>query len=232
MSVFGMVRNFIDKTEQVVDSIQTEFKQAQLKTRSPQKSGISLEKGQRLTLEKDGHSLTKVNVGVDWGMIGHIAVDLDVSCVTYIDENVHEQIYFGNLRGIGIEHSGDDLVGDSGKGDGGKGDGLFNEIISIDMTKTHPDVNTMFIVLNSYRGHKFDEIPFATISLYEGHKNRVDNMIATYDVANEGTFKGAISMVLGKLYKHKDQWKFHAIGDATKDRYLSNIIQTINSTYL
>jgi tellurium resistance protein TerZ len=201
---------------------------------------IVLEKGQRINLEKsNGTKLLNICVGVNWGAIetkGFFgqkkieAVDLDASCATFDDTNkALEVIYFGNLKSKNgsIKHSGDDLVGDTG-GD----DGLDNEIITVDLQKIDPAATKIAFVLNSFRGHDFKTIPFASIRIYEGTPTRVNEVFATYDIANGPSFAGKVSMVLGVLYKRNGDWKFNAIGESTDDRKLEGTLQTVITKYL
>jgi tellurium resistance protein TerZ len=224
MSIFNTIRNVIDNIETSVEATKAALQEKQKQQVQPK---LTLVKGQRITLEKDGKSLTNICVGVNWGMIGRTAVDLDVSCITFKNKVKDELIYFGNLRGKGITHSGDDLVGDS-NGD----DGLDNEIISIKLNELKPDVDQIFVVLNSYRGQKFNDIPFASIRIYEGTPSRVDFVLAGYNISKDDTFKNKVSMILGKLYKHNNEWKFNAIGDSTNDVTLNDIVSTISKSYL
>jgi tellurium resistance protein TerZ len=199
---------------------------------------ITLQKGQRITLEKNGNQLNHICVGVNWGAIekkkGFFggsekeAVDLDASCITF-DENKNrlELVYFGQLAGQGIKHSGDDLTGDM-DGD----DGLDNEIITVDLTRVSDKATQIVFVLNSFQGHDFKDIPFASIRLYEGTPTRVDNVFATFDIANDKKFAGSVSMVMGKLYKHNGIWKFSAIGDSTTDTKLEQSVATVQKNYL
>lgn len=201
---------------------------------------INLTKGQKIDLRKNsGDTLTNICVGVNWGAIekkgfwGNTkfeSVDLDASCVTFDDnKNALEVIYFGNLKSQNgsIKHSGDDLVGDTG-GD----DGLDNEIISVDLTKINPNVSKIAFVLNSFKGQDFKIIPFASIRIYEGTPTRVNEVFATYDIANDPTFSGKVSMVLGIFYKRNGEWKFNAIGEPTNDRDLKGTIFSVISKYL
>lgn len=201
---------------------------------------IKLEKGQRINLEKNnGSKLQNLCVGVNWGAIESKgfwgnkkmeAVDLDASCATFDDNNnAIEVIYFGNLKSKNnsIKHSGDDLVGDTG-GD----DGLDNEIITVDLQKIDSSVAKIAFVLNSFKGQDFKIIPFASIRIYEGTPTRVNEVFATYDIANGPSFAGKVSMVLGILYKKNEEWKFNAIGEATNDKDLKGTLSTVISKYL
>lgn len=195
---------------------------------------VKLTKGGRVSLEKvDGSALKQVCVGLNWGMIeksggglfgfgggkSKIAVDLDASAGTFsASGQLLETIYYGTRKTNGviqsangsIVHSGDDLEGDA-DGD----DGLDNEIITINLERLAADVDQVGIVLNSFQGQDFADIPFATIRVYEGTATRVDNVLAEYDLANDSTFAGQLGMVMGKLYKHNGAWKFAALGEPT-----------------
>ncbi len=191
---------------------------------------ISLVKGQKISLKKDdGSSLNNFCVGANWGAIvkkgffGNnkiIPVDLDLS-VACFDGNQALQniIYFGNKSAPGIFHSGDDLTGDT-DGD----DGLDNEIISIDLSRVDRNIEQIFFVINSYNQIDFNDIPFASIRLYEGTPTRVNKIFASYNIARDHTFAYSVAMILGKLYKRNSEWKFSAIGEPTKDRKLDELI--------
>lgn len=189
---------------------------------------ITLQKGQRITLEKNGDYLTHICVGVNWGAIGEEAVDLDASCLTFDEnKNLLEVVYFGQLAGQGIWHSGDDLTGDM-DGD----DDLDNEIITVDLKQVSSSVEQIVFVLNSYRGHDFKDIPFASIRLYEGTSTQIDRVFATFDIANDSKFSGSVAMVMGKFYRHNNNWKFASIGESTTDTKLEQTVLTVQKQYL
>ncbi len=201
---------------------------------------INLQKGQRINLEKgDGKKLQNICVGINWGAIekkgwlGGIkkeAVDLDASCALFDDsKQLLDVVYFGSLKSKdgSIKHSGDDLTGDMG-GD----DGLDNEIITVNFSALNPSVSYIAFVLNSFRGHDFGTIPFASIRIYEGTPSKVNEVFATFDIANGSNFSGHVSMVMGVFYKKSGEWKFNAIGEPTKDKKLEETIKTVTNQYL
>jgi tellurium resistance protein TerZ len=200
---------------------------------------INLEKGQRINLEKNnGTKLTNICMGINWGVIvkkGFFgstkeAVDLDGSCAIYDEEK--RLIDYVNFRKLtskdqAIKHSGDDLTGDL-NGD----DGLDNEIITLDLSRINPAAAYVAFFINSFRGQDFKAIPYASIRIFEGSATRVNEVFATYNVANDASFAGSVSMVLGVLYKRNNEWKFNAIGMPTKDKTLEETQQTIQQNYL
>lgn len=204
---------------------------------------ISLQKGQRIDLSKGGGSkLSNFCVGVNWGAISKTkkgffggektvveAVDLDASCVMLdAQKQVLDVVFFKKLRSDdgAIEHSGDDRTGDVG-GD----DGLDNEIISVRLDSLAREVDQVVFFLNSFEGHDFAIVPFASIRLYEGTPTRVNEVFATYDIASDASYRGHVSMVMGKLYRKNGEWKFNAIGDPTRDKDIRDTLGTIVNKY-
>lgn len=200
---------------------------------------INLEKGQRINLEKsNGSKLQNICVGINWGAIEKKglfgtkkeAVDLDASCAVYDEKKEHiESVNFKKLQSNdrAIIHSGDDLTGDL-NGD----DGLDNEVITLDFSKLSASANYIAFYVNSFRGQDFKDIPFASIRIYEGTPKMVSSEFARYDIANDATFAGKVSMILGVFYKRNNEWKFSAVGVATSDRTLEQTIVTIQQNHL
>jgi len=222
---------------------------------------INLTKGQKIDLTKKSSSgststLTKFCVGVNWGAIEKMvtrdvrkggflgmggtkervtskvmeAVDLDASCSMYSANNeLLDVVYFGQLKSKdgSVFHSGDDLEGDL-DGD----DGLDNEVISVDLTRVDPRIDQIVFFLNSYKKQDFATVPFAAIRLYEGTPERVNTVFAKYDVASDNSYRGHVTMIMGKLYRRNNEWKFSAIGDPTRDADIKQTLQTIGQKYL
>lgn len=196
---------------------------------------IKLEKGQRIPLEKDGNKLTQISIGVNWGAIkggwfsSDQPVDLDASVGLFDSSGrLLEKVYFGNKSSNNgsIKHSGDDRSGDLG-GD----DGKDNETITIDLQKVPESVQSIAFVLNSYTKIDFDKIPYAGIRVLEGI-NSAAKPLAAYNVAHDAKFKGAVSMVLGKVYRHNDAWKFSAIGEPSTSQNLNETLDHFARNYL
>jgi len=222
---------------------------------------ISLSKGQKIDLTKStGESLTNFCVGVNWGAIltekksfwGSTKkevqdVDLDLSCVlTDSSGEIVDYIYSPDYNSFlkknnlplgklttndgALKHSGDDRKGDF-DGD----DGLDNEIISVDLNKVASNVDKIFFFLNIYlnQGQNFDfsDVPYAKIRMYEGTIKRVNTVFANYDIATNSSFSGKGALVLGKLYRRNNVWRFDAIGDPTNDKMLLQTLTNILNNY-
>ncbi len=200
---------------------------------------INLEKGQRINLEKNnGTKLLNICVGVNWGAIEKKgifgtkkeAVDLDASCVVFDDnKNKIDSVNFRKLNSNdgAIKHSGDDLTGDL-NGD----DGLDNEVITLDFSRISVNASYVAFFVNSFQGQDFKDIPFASIRIYEGTPTKVSEEFARYDISNDSTFAGNVTMVLGVFYKRNGEWKFNAIGVPTKDKVIEQTEITIQQNHL
>lgn len=221
---------------------------------------INLSKGQKIDLRKStGEQLTNFCVGVNWGAIETVKkgffgskkvvedVDLDLSCVmTNANGDLVDWIYSPDYNAFlqknnyplgkltskdgALRHSGDDRQGDVG-GD----DGLDNEVITVDLTRVSPDVDKIFFFINIYlnQGQKFDfsHIPFAKIRMYEGTSSRVNTVHSTFDMVTDTSYAGKGAIILAKLYKRNNEWKFDAIGEPTNDRIFLETIQNIIKSY-
>ncbi len=221
---------------------------------------INLSKGQKIDLRKEsGESLTNFCVGVNWGAIETIKkglfgskkviedVDLDLSCVcTDSAGNLSDYIYSPDYNGYlqknnyplgklttnegALKHSGDDRKGDTG-GD----DGLDNEVITVDLTRVNPAIEKIFFFINIYlnqgQTHDFSKIPYARIRMYEGTSTKVNKIHSSFDIATDATYTNKRALIMGKLYKRNNEWKFDAIGDATEDRIFLETIENIKKNY-
>lgn len=217
---------------------------------------INLTKGQKIDLRKDnGDKLTNFCIGVNWGAIetkGFLGlsknvqnIDLDLSCVLIdannsICDHLYSPLYrvevlnqFGLPKGKlltsdnAMKHTGDDLQGDKG-GD----DGIDNEIITVDLSIINPNVSQIFFFLNNAGREDFSQIPYAKIRMYEGTPTKVNSVFASYNVSAEPQYAGKQSIIMAKLYKRNDEWKFSAIGDPTDDTFLGQTIHKIIQSYL
>ena len=224
------------------------FLQTSMSININKKTGINLEKGSKISLEKDGKRLERVCVGLNWSAITvhetssflgmfkqehtkSVAVDLDGSASMFSATGDYiETVYYQQLLSNdgAIKHSGDDLVGDR-DGD----DDLDNEVIQVDLTKISSRVGSVFLYLNSYKGQDFSAVPYAKIRLFEGVPDRVDSVLATFNIAAEERFKGYISMVMAKLTRMPDgSWECTTIGEPIPTRNIQETVYFIQQNYL
>jgi tellurium resistance protein TerZ len=221
----------------------------------PHPMAINLVKGQRIDLRKSsGAALTSFCVGVNWGGITKSTffgfgsktedVDLDLSAVL-LDTNgercdhIYSPLYnpailsrFGlppgklTAGGNALRHTGDDRAGDSG-GD----DGLDNETITVDLSRIPANVAQVIFFLNNVGQEDFSMIPYAKIRMFDGTPTNVREIVAAYNVAAEPQFRGRRALILGRLYRHGEGWKFAAIGEPTTDGFVGETVLRVAKDY-
>jgi tellurium resistance protein TerZ len=204
------------------------------------KTGINLKKGTSISLEKNGKLLEEVCIGLNWGAIKKKAlfglfydsqsVDLDGSVTLFGSNKTYlDTVYYKKLTSYdnAIKHSGDDRIGDVGKADE-----YDNEVIQINLRKTHVDVEQIFFYLNSYKGQDFAAIPYSKIRIFEGTPRDVKEVFATFNLSADPSFAGNVSMIMGKLVRTKNNWEFKAIGEAIPAKDIQEIIKYIKENYL
>lgn len=197
---------------------------------------INLQKGQKIDLTKGNPGLTKIMVGLGWdevsktksggflsGLLGGkpAEIDCDASALL-LDANdkltsKDRLVYFGNLQSAdkSVKHSGDNLTG------GGEGD---DEQIHVELTNVPSGVHKIVFVVNIYdcikRRQDFGHIANAFIRVV----NPVNGQeFCRYNLTED--YSGKTSLIVAEVYRHSNEWKFAAIGEATRDASLSEIIR-------
>ncbi|MDR1069579.1 MAG: TerD family protein [Gracilibacteraceae bacterium] len=200
---------------------------------------ISLQKGQKIDLSKNGAQLTNLMVGLGWkevkggggGLFSvfkqKVDVDIDAS-VLLIGENgkiasQEDLVYFGNKdhKSGAVHHCGDNLVGGT---TGGMED---SEQILIDLNKAPATIHRLVFVVNIYdcvkRKQHFGLVESAYIRIVDKNANEE---IASYNLTED--YAGKTAMVVGEIYRHSGAWKFTAIGEANYDAGLSQLVGRYN----
>lgn len=149
------------------------------------------------------------------------SVDLDLSAIV-LDERGRkiDTIYFSHKTGFGgaIQHSGDDLTGDRGEDDG-----QDNETITVKLNDLPSKAHYVFFVLNSFRHHKFDEIPHMGCRIYSDNTT-----LASFNIDNDEGFQSKEAMVIGRFYRHNNVWKFKADGVINNDSSIARLEATVS----
>lgn len=169
---------------------------------------INLEKGQVINLSKEsGINLSK---GVIFGL-GFAAksgtVDLD-SWVSVIDANDKciDFICFSNLRGQGIKHNGDDLVG------GGK-ESEPNETIEINFSNLKEGATKLIVGNSIYSGARnLGNLKYAFTTLTQNGSE-----VARYNMKDN--YGNSSTVVVGEFRLSGGEWKFKALGRGESHDY-------------
>jgi|SaaInl4_150m_RNA_FD_contig_31_252009_length_768_multi_3_in_0_out_0_1 tellurium resistance protein TerZ len=172
--------------------------------------GVSLSKGQKISLKKEGGgALKKVAMGLGWGkakvLFGLMSkdVDLDGSCILFDgSKKALDSVWFSKLRSDNgaVVHTGDDLEGGGDPNDP-------NETIHVDLDGLPADVQSVVFVVNSYSGETFKGIPNAFVNVADLATNKE---IARYSLTLDGGDYKAF--IIAKLSRQVGDWEFQAIG--------------------
>jgi len=187
---------------------------------------VNLQKGSTISLEKEAPGLTKVVLGTGWGkrskkgLFGTklVDVDLDASCLFFdASGKALDAVWFRQLRSNdgSVLHSGDDLTGGGGADDP-------NEEILVNLSAVSPNATSLVFTINSFTGDSFEGIPnaFCVLKNADGGKE-----IARYNLSNEGG--NSTALIIAKLYKHNNEWKFKALGEWGQGRTFDNLMPKI-----
>lgn len=202
---------------------------------------ISLQKGQKIDLTKGNPGLSGIMVGLGWdeataqskpksgGLLGGLfggggrtaAIDCDASAILLDAQGKLTQkerlVYYGNLQSgdRSVKHSGDNLTG-AGEGD--------DEQIHVKLNEVPADVQKIVFVVNIYdcvkRNQDFGMIANAFIRIVNSSN---DQELCRYNLTEN--YGGKTSLIVAEVYRHNNEWKFAAIGEATTDASLGDIIR-------
>ena len=197
---------------------------------------ISLIKGQKIDLKKGDKKLSNITVGLGWDPVtqqskGRLSslfgggnnqnFDCDASIIMLNAEgkldNKKNVIYFGNLKSEdkSIQHLGDNLTGD------GDGD---DEQIKVNLEQISANITKLIFVVNIYEAVKRKQHFGLLNNAYIRIVNDSDGKeILNYNLKEN--YDEKISLIFGELYRHNNEWKFSAIGEATKDPRLEDLIE-------
>lgn len=190
--------------------------------------GVSLQKGQKVSLSKDNAGLDKVIIGLGWDEAeqkkkGFFAakpqqVDCDASAFLLQDgklKGVDDIVYFGNLKHKSgtVQHMGDNLTG-AGAGD--------DEQVVVELNRVPAEYDRIVLVVNIYQADKrnqhFGMIKNAFIRIVDARNN---TELCKFNLSE--SYDGMTAMVFGEVYRHNGEWKFNAIGNGTQDVQLGQL---------
>lgn len=173
--------------------------------------GVSLQKGQKVSLTKGKPNLKKFMVGIGWDINRFdTGGDFDLDSAAFlVEENgkVSRQedfVFFGNLvhPSGAVTHMGDNLTGE------GEGD---DEQIKIDLSKIPSNIQRIVFSVTIYDGEgrrqNFGQVSNAFVRIVDEDKQEE---LLRYDLGEDFSIETAA--VFGELYKHNEEWKFNAIG--------------------
>ncbi len=175
--------------------------------------GISLEKGQKISLEKVSPGLEAVLVGLGWDVKKFdTGSDFDIDASVFMlgdNEKLPSDshfIFYNNKKSPDPNHSvesmGDNLTGE------GQGD---DEVVLVNLTKVPEDIQKLVFVVTIHqadqRGQNFGQVENAFVRLVDV---KTKEEVLRYDLTEDYSIETAI--IVAELYKKDGQWRMSAIG--------------------
>lgn len=181
----------------------------------PSGGGISLQKGQKISLTKNNPTLDSILVGLGWDVNSYVGQDFDLDAQVFmLDEN--EKVpsndffifYNQNKSPEGsVEHTGDNRTG-QGEGD--------DESVNIQLQSVPQNIQKILFTVTIHdgkqRSQSFGQVKNAFIRIVDKQSN---NELLRYDLTED--FSVETALVVGELYRHNGEWKFNAVGAGYQD---------------
>jgi tellurium resistance protein TerD len=172
-------------------------------------AGLSLSKGNNLSLTKTSPGLTIATVGLGWDprtTVG-VAFDLDASAIL-VGENGKirtpaDFIFYNQMSTPdgSVVHLGDNRTGE------GDGD---DEQITIDLRAVEPDVARIVIAVSIHdadnRRQNFGQVRDAFCRVMDQDQQEIVRYDLTEDASQE------TAMLFAEIYRYNSEWKFRAVG--------------------
>lgn len=175
---------------------------------------VSLSKGGKVSLVKVAaeagiNRLVKTGAGLHWDVNrydggGDFDLDVMVFMTDANDKCPNEQffVYYGNKTAPGVKHSGDERTG------GKEGD---DEIIELSLPDIPANIMNIYFCVTIYdaenRHQNFGMVENSGIHIYD-MDTRTE--LVQFDLNED--YSSETAVVVGKLYRNNDEWKFSAIG--------------------
>ena len=148
-----------------------------------------------------------------------MGIDCDAAVLLCQDGKIQEKgdvVSFLNLEhnSGAVKHMGDNLTGE------GDGD---DEQIFVDLNKIPAKYDKLVFVVNVFgaklKKQHFGMIKNAFIRIVDDKGNE----FCRYELSEK--YDGMTAMIFGEIYRHNGEWKFNAIGKATKDGDLNDVVK-------
>ncbi len=175
--------------------------------------GISLKKGERVSLDKVSPGLEAVFVGLGWDVNQtDSGPDFDLDASVFLlgsDEKLlsdNHLVFYNNMKSPdpdnSIEHMGDNLTGE------GEGD---DEVVIVNLKKVPENVAKLVFVVTIYeadqRKQNFGQVENAFVRLVDV---KTKEEVLRYDLTEDYSVETAL--IMAELYKKQGQWRMSAVG--------------------
>jgi tellurium resistance protein TerD len=183
---------------------------------------VNLQKGQKISLEKDGGGdLRQVVVGLGWDTADTgDDFDLDASAILCgADGKMVKKGAGGNMPVDFVFYNNQKhpsgSVWSTGDNRTGEGDGDDEQLIVV-LPKVPAEYQRIVFVVTIYeaskKGQHFGLVNNAFIRIVDADTNKE---LMKYNLSEK--YQGKKSMIFGEIYRKDDKWKFSAIGEGLND---------------
>ena len=188
---------------------------------------VSLNKGQRVSLEKISPGLSEVFVGLGWDVKAtDTGSDFDLDSSLFLlgaNEKLisdNHFIFYNNLTSPdpdkSVQHLGDNLTG-AGEGD--------DEVIKINLKKVPNDVQKILVTVTIHeaqqRRQNFGQVQNSFVRIVNA---QTQQEAVRYDLVEDYSIETAL--IMAELYRKDGEWRLNAVGSgyqgglqALLDRY-------------
>ena len=173
--------------------------------------GITLAKGQKVSLTKGNPGLKNILIGLGWDTNKYDGgFDFDLDTAAFLtDENGKvtndlDFVFYNNLKHSSgsVEHLGDNRTGE------GDGD---DEQILVDLSKLPSNINKVAITVTIHealeRRQNFGQVSNSYIRVLNKDTNEE---LIKYELGEDFSIETAV--VVAEIYRHNGEWKFNALG--------------------
>ncbi|MEV0397221.1 MULTISPECIES: TerD family protein [Polymorphospora] len=187
---------------------------------------VQLTKGQRVSLEKPGGTLTRIRMGLGWdaapakGFFGKLrggggGIDLDASCLLLDGSGrLLDQVWWRQLRSKdnSIVHTGDNTTGE------GDGD---DESIIVELGQVPAAVQTLVFTVNSFTGEDFSRVANAYCRVVDETNG---SELARFTLTGSGTHT---ALVMARVNRQGAGWALTAIGAPGSGRTFQELMPLV-----
>ena len=174
---------------------------------------VSLQKGQRVSLDKVAPGLMAGFIGLGWDVKStDTGYDFDLDASAFLlgaNEKLisdNHFVFYNNLTSPdpdkSVQHMGDNLTGE------GDGD---DEVIVVDLRKVPAEVQKIAITVTIHeadkRGQNFGQVQNAYVRLVDVQSKKE---VLRYDL--EENFSVETALIMAELYRKNGEWRVNAVG--------------------
>jgi tellurium resistance protein TerD len=174
---------------------------------------ISLQKGQRVSLDKIAPGLNAAFIGLGWDTnVTDTGYDFDLDASVFLlngkEKLISDEhfIFYNNLTSPdaekSVKHMGDNLTGE------GDGD---DEVVIVDLRKVPADVIRIVVSVTIHdadkRGQNFGQVRNAFVRLVDVETKEE---VLRYDL--EENFSIETALIMAEIYRKDGEWRMNAVG--------------------